>query len=356
MKKILLLLLSLILITALMFTGCQPPEVTSAKVYMNDNNFEMALEQAKTATEKYPDNATAWFTLGEVHSELKNIEEMADAYNKSLEISSKHAEEINTKKEILWFSYFNQGIENYKNNNLETAVQNFKNAITLKPDDMNAYKNLALCYSNLEDDEKTISTLTKAVEIDPDNVDMQRTLGVAYYQAHEFEKAIDVFQEVAEKTKSDTAQADIYAEAIQRIAFSYDQLGQSEKAIDAYKKALNVFPDNTDLIYNLGRLYYMQENYEKAIDNFKQIAENNPNDYDAVYNTAMAYLRAEKNEEAIPYFKKAIEIKPDSYDAWNNLGVVYVRANMPEKGKEAFDKADEIKSVSQEEGQQQEQE
>ncbi len=353
MKKFLLLLSSLMLITALLFTGCQPPEVTSAKVYMNDNNYEMALEQAKTAVEKYPDNATAWFTLGKVHSELKNIKEMVDAYDKSLEISSKHADEINNTKEILWFSYFNQGIENYKNNKLEEAVQNFKNTITLKPDDMNAYKNLALCYSNLDDDEKTISTLKKALEIDPDNVDMQRTLGVAHYQAHEFEKAIDIFQQVAEKTESDTAQTEIYAEAIQRIAFSYDQLGQSEKAINAYKTALDIFPDNTDLIYNLGRLYYMQENYENAIENFKQIAEKNLDDYDAVYNTAMAYLRAGKNEEAIPYFKKAIEIKPDSYDAWNNLGIVYVRANMSQKGKEAFDKADELKTTS-EQGQEQE--
>jgi len=356
MKRIFLLLSSFILITALLFTGCQPPEVTSAKVYMNDNNFEMALEQAKTAVEKYPDNATAWFTLGKVHSELNNIDEMVEAFDKSLEISTKHAEEINNMKELLWFSYFNQGIENYKNNNLEDAVQHFKWTIKLKPNDMNAYKNLALSYSNLDEDEKTINTLKKAVEIEPDNIDMQRTLGVAYYQAHQFENAIDIFQQVAEKTQSDTAQTEIYAEAIQRIAFSYDQLGESEKAIDAYKKALSVFPDNTDLIYNLGRLYYMQENYEKAIENFKKIADKNPNDYDAVYNTAMSYLRAEKNEEAIPFFKKAIEIKPDSYDAWNNLGVVYVRANMPKKGQEAFDKADEIKSVSdQGQGQQEQQ-
>jgi len=346
MKKILFLLSALTLIVTLLFIHCQPAEISSAKSYLNDNKLDMALEQANLAVEKYPDNATAYFILGKVYAEKKDYDKMAEAFDKSLEISKEHAREIDEIKEVHWFTAFKDGIDNFKNNNMEAAAQNFMDAVKLKPDDINAYKNLALAYSNLGENEKAVSSLKTAVDIKPDDIDLKKTLGIAYYQAHQFEKAIETFQQVAESTQSDTSNTDTYALAIQHIAFSYDQLGKSEKAIEAYQKALEVFPGNTDLIYNLGRLYYMQENYEKAIEKFKEIADADPTDYDAVYNTAMSYLRAGKNEEAIPYFQKAIEIRPESFDAWNNLGVVYVRANMPEKGKAAFDKADEIKAAN----------
>jgi Flp pilus assembly protein TadD len=44
--------------------ACDPPEITSAKVYLQQNNSQAAEEQLKLAIEKYPDNSQAYMLLG----------------------------------------------------------------------------------------------------------------------------------------------------------------------------------------------------------------------------------------------------------------------------------------------------
>ena len=152
-------------------------------------------------------------------------------------------------------------------------------------------------------------------------------------------------------------------------------MDQKDKALETYQKALEVNPDNMDLVFNLGRLYFLQEDYDAAIAQFDKVIATNPEDFDANINVGNAYLSiadhmrrkaveeeeagktfsdkdiedlknkiAELHNQAIPYFEKAVSLRPDNSNAWYNLGVAYVNCGMAEKGAEAFDKAEELKN------------
>lgn len=100
-------------------------------------------------------------------------------------------------------------------------------------------------------------------------------------------------------------------------------------AINAYKEALALDPENFDNNLYLGALYY-----NTAIELNKRII-NLPLDAEAEYNK----LVEERNElygMALPYFEKAHEINPDDIPTMQALKEIYAKQNN-------FDKMNEIK-------------
>jgi tetratricopeptide (TPR) repeat protein len=322
--------------------GCQQPELTSAKLYLSQSNWDKTIEQAQLAIKANPQNAESYFVLGQAYGNKQMYREMNDAFTNSLKYSTKFASEIDKHRNNYWVNIFNNGVSYIKQDKLNEAVDEFKLSIEILPEKINSYKNLAFVYTQLDNDDAAIETYKTAIEVAPTDTEVKNFLGILYYQTKQYENAIAILGEVINKSDPSTK---VYIEALQHIAFCYDLLGQSEKAIEAYNNAIENAPDNMDLIFNLGRLFFIKEDYEQAITHFKKLLENNPDDFDANLNTANAYLSMEKFDESIPYYQKAVEIKPDNVNAWNNLGVAYVRAGQQEKGEAAFKKADELKAT-----------
>ena len=124
-----------------------------------------------------------------------------------------------------------------------------------------------------------------------------------------------------------------------------------------YKKLLEQFPKNINILYLLGTLEIQSNNFKngtyyllKAINlnpnvapfynnlavaytelsNFKDAlfyvnnAISKKNDYYEAYNTkANIYFKQKKIDEAIDSYKKAISLNPKYVEAYNNLGVAY---------------------------------
>lgn len=254
---------------------------------------------------------------------------------------------------------------------MQEAVNKFKLAIEIMPDKINSYKNLAYAYTQLEQNDKAIETYLKAAEIDPSDMDIRNSIGVLYYQTEQYEKAVEALQVVIDNTDPIS---EAYTDALYNMAYAYDLMGESEKAIGAYKTALADNPNDKDLIFNMGRLFYMQDKYDQAIETFEQVLQIDPNDFEANINIGNAYVTmaekmysdatatddrgnlllpeaesAQKQQEAIAIFHKSIpklekstQLKPDNANAWQLLGVAYVRVGEIEKGQEAFDKAEQL--------------
>jgi len=218
-----------------------------------------------------------------------------------------------------------------------------------------------------------LATLTyrNAIKQDPNDLELKGFLGTLLYQTKKYEEAIEVLGEVLVNADPQSKE---YNDALYNLAYSYDLMGRSDKAIEAYQTALSTAPNDKDLMFNMGRLYFMQNNFEKAIETFSAVIAMDPDDFDANLNVGNAYLSIADSlsgesrkiddqgnsihpqtkidelesqskgffEKAVPFLKKATEIKPDNINAWRMLGIAYVRIGDAEKGQEAFDKADEL--------------
>lgn len=93
-----------------------------------------------------------------------------------------------------------------------------------------------------------------------------------------------------------------------------------EKAIEFYKKTLDIDPAYAEACSNLGLVYLLQA---------QEYADKAPADInDPNYATAQAEIK-KFYEAAKPYYEKARELKPDQKDLWlQGLYRVYYNLNM----------------------------
>ncbi len=100
-----------------------------------------------------------------------------------------------------------------------------------------------------------------------------------------------------------------------------DHLKRYEEAEKAYKKAIELDPNDAYAWFNLGNL---SQNYLKRYDDaekaYRKGIELNPNDAYAWFNLGnLLHVHLKRYEEAEKAFRKAIELDPNDADVYDNL-------------------------------------
>jgi hypothetical protein len=80
---------------------------------------------------------------------------------------------------------------------------------------------------------------------------------------------------------------------------------------------------NPDELVSMGIVYKNKGEYKKAIDTFKQAIRIDPNNSIAHYNLGIIYLHSDRQREAIEALKQTIRIDPYLARAYSGLGVSY---------------------------------
>jgi len=91
-----------------------------------------------------------------------------------------------------------------------------------------------------------------------------------------------------------------------------------------------------EAFYDRGMMEFAQAEFEKAIESYRKAVEMDAGYFDAWHALGMAYLRAGKIQEAIAAGKRAVEISPNDMLAHTSLSMYYMKAGdkaMAEKEK-----------------------
>jgi tetratricopeptide (TPR) repeat protein len=160
-------------------------------------------------------------------------------------------------------------------------------------------------------------------------------LGIAYGKKGEYDRAIEAFRKALE------LKPDLY-EAWNNLGVAYDAKGEYDRAIEAYCKALELKPDLHEAWYNLGVAYGMKREHDQAIEALHKALELQPDDPQAWNDLGVAYGIKGEYDQAIKACRKALELKPDFYQAWNNLGNAYKGKGEYRQAVEAYTRAIEI--------------
>jgi len=323
-RNLMMWVVGLLLLTIL---GCDSTDMTSAKVYLQQKNYEKAEEMLLAAVDKEPMNSEPSYLLAtEIYSRNKNWDKVAQYLAQSASIDGKFAEKINLAREKYWIDNFNAGAKNY--NALikgeakdaealyETTVKAFLDCITLSPEKPEAYSTLAQVYLFKEEFEKGKEYMILSVEKNPKDITSLVNLGLVYFREKEYDQALIFMKRALEVDPSNL-------NAIKQIAFVYDAKGEKETAAKAYLDAIKVDPTSTDLHYNLGVLYFQQEKWQAAADEFIKVAEIAPTEVDGLFNAGLAFGRMKNFKEAEKYLELAYELTPESLDVVHELKMTY---------------------------------
>ena len=131
------------------------------------------------------------------------------------------------------------------------------------------------------------------------------------------------------------------------IGASHKGLGELEKAVEAYTKAISLKPDHAETYNNMGNALREQEKLEEAKEAYKKALCIKPDYAEAHYNMGVTFKDQGKLEEAIQAYTKALSIKPDYAKAHYNMGVIFQDQGKLEAAIEAFEKSNDPVSVAQ---------
>lgn len=183
-------------------------------------------------------------------------------------------------------AYLNLAILYKEQQEQKKAIDNYLNAIKVRPHYSLAHYNLALLYAEMDSTTRAIDSYKESIRFDPDAVKSWYNLG--------------------------------------RI---YDKQEDVHKAIEAYSNALSIDPGYTRAMLTLANAYLKIENYQTAIDQYLRLLEIYPNYSKARFNLGLAYTRQEMPVKAIETYEKLIEVDPDHIRARINLAILYSRNN-----------------------------
>ncbi|XP_066557858.1 BBSome complex member BBS4 isoform X2 [Amia ocellicauda] len=99
--------------------------------------------------------------------------------------------------------------------------------------------------------------------------------------------------------------------------------GDTEKAIDVYKKAIEFSPENTDLLTTLGLLYLQLGIYQKAFEHLGNALTYDPNNYKAILAAGSMMQTHGDFDVAMTKYRVAACAVPESPPLWNNIGMCF---------------------------------
>jgi len=373
MKRVVSWLVSLVVLSVMAQNlFAQSVEMNSAKLYKRQGETDKAIEWFEKAIAKKPENAEAHFMLGELYGQKGRLAEMIREFDLSLAKSKKYEKDIQAQRQKYFAESFNGGVKASNEGNYPEALKAFMNARLFEPNNLDSYRNLAFVYLRMDSLDAVLRVYQQLLAIKPDDYEAYVTMASLVSQRKEYDRTVEYLQK-AIAVAPDSAKPRIIGE----LGITYDILGKGEEAMKTYQDALKMSPGNKDLLFNLGRLFLMRDDYPNAINQLTEVLKTNPEDFEVNYNVGLSYLKIgerldKKSREvedaamtakkkpntvridslkqastaqfkaAMPFLRKAVEVKPEQGSAWHNLGVGYMRTGDTEKAKDAFAKAEAL--------------
>jgi tetratricopeptide (TPR) repeat protein len=126
---------------------------------------------------------------------------------------------------------------------------------------------------------------------------------------------------------------------------SFEENGETDRALEAYRKVLNVDPGQSQLASRVAGLLIDQEDFPQAIDVLKDAVKANPNDAEPYQQLAFIYAKyLKKTDQAIDYANRAITLNPADIDGYQRLIEIEVAAGQEKKAIEVLDRATNVRS------------
>ena len=266
------------------------------KDYTNAENLALSI------TQQHPKHKYAWKILAAVFEQTNRNQEALKANQNALKIDPYDPE-----------IYLCLGNNFHLQDKLDDAEFNFKKAIDLNPNYLQALYNLGLILKKKQRFTDAASFFERVIKLKPDFVNGYYSLGLTLIDLGELNNALINLKKVIDLKPQ-------YPQAFFNLGIVLRKLGNKIEALKNFQQSINLKPDYTRAYNLIGVTLAELGRYDEALEYF-QLAINLNSNYAEVYNNLGNILKElGRFQESYHYFQKAIDLKPDYADAYNNLG------------------------------------
>ena len=194
------------------------------------NNIQLAVEEAKFATELAPNSVMAWESLGVIYRDIKliavgSLDPAIKALQKAIKLEPSNPVLLTELAKLYLI-----------NNQTNESINLLQSAIDQKSDYLAAYIGLAKVYETLDQPDKALVILEQVIQL-TQNPELIYESGRLYYNQGDIDTAIVRFNQAVELRPS-------YANALYSMGLAYQQQGNEELALEQFNKVLELNPEN----------------------------------------------------------------------------------------------------------------
>lgn len=207
------------------------------------------------------------------------------------------------------YSFVRAGNEFYKHGEPDNAIAEYREALKINPNNVQAHLKLGFLFYNVKGKVKEgMAHLTRAIQLAPDNALAHHDLGMVMLHQKKFDQAIRHL-----------------SEALRRMP----------QGLDKQYNAVNMH-------HNLGMALFYTRKFRESAAHLAQAVRLAPDNGKLHYDLAAALAAEGKSDDALSHYAKAVSLKPDvdkSPVLHNLLAASYARAGQFRKAILSAEKA-----------------
>ena len=278
-----------------------------AGLYSDIGEYENSLSAYKKAVKLRPNDAFIYISMGNI---LQTVGDYENAYN-----AFKQAQVIYPEYK---YNYLNLANVEYFRKNYKNATEYYNAFLSAYPEHMEAGENLANVYCLSSQPEKACEIYSNLYKKYPSAFTEFEKYGMALFDTKQYQVAAEMLEKaLAGNEDSELINA--------RLALTYQNLGENDKALRYFKQTFLLNPELMSLKFDYANLLGNLGRYEEAIECYKQYITAFPDDANAYRNLGLVYKKLDNNELALFNFEKSYSKDSTSLETKKELAYCYHR-------------------------------
>jgi tetratricopeptide (TPR) repeat protein len=245
-----------------------------------------------------------------------------------------------------WRAHYIQGYLLFRMRKFGDSIRELAKSLELNAENPEAHKILAKDFVIIGNVDYAQTELQQAARLKPESAEIHYTLGEVY-------SAKDMLPEAKAEFTATIQRDSTYAEAYNALGFTEESLGDDTKALEAYKKAIQIADEKGfkfDAPYiNLSAYYNRLGDPETALPYARKAIELDSKNDLGYYQMARAYQSRGQWDQAAEALRNAISanpVGPSSAQYYYVLSQVYRKLGRQKEGQEALEHFQELKHAT----------
>ncbi len=269
--------------------------------------FDEAVTYLERDLNRHPNDAVAHFGMGNLYEKTGKTDKAIAEYERALELDPKEAA-----------AHLNLGAISMERGQSDEALAHF-NAI-LKDDDVPMQLRVAGLYRQQKEYRKAIIHYRTALAADPENAEAKKevgqcyvALGNKYRDDGSFDQAIEAYRQAVVYRPKDAAAHNSLAVLLEREGSKQS----IDEAVEHFKSAAELNPDDAVPDYNLGMSYYGRHQWADAANAWRAAMRRAPGNTD--YIRPLAWLLATCPDAAVRNGDEALKLAEKADDLTDHV-------------------------------------
>ena len=258
---------------------------------------------------------------GERRAESREVTQQLQALgyvSGSAPIKAHYTEADDPKRLIDIDSAIHDAVEAFSSRRPGDAVQIYRQVIDRRPDMAIAYRHLAFVEWERGNTQAAVDVLQRAIARGVTNTGLLTQIGDYLAETGQPAKSIDLLLPLAKNR-------DVDPDTLNALGIAYANAGRPDEARKTFERVLQVDPESSIPLENLGVLALQRNDFATARTLFERAVRADPRSSRAHGGMGVVSLHAGDRQAAVASWQQAVQLDPTNYDALYNIGITLAR-------------------------------